>query len=121
MHDASVANSPEAAPFCSVITAWSVERIERPNRSLQSPKIIAKFGRIPLAIWGRIDVSLTALGLSPFFGGSTVAAITATRMAQPVYKLWTIHRSWHQLPQEGCGCRPVIDQHDVAERVALDQ
>ena len=55
--------------FCSVITARSVERIEWPNRSLQSPKIIAKFGRIPLAIWGSIDVSLTALGLSPFFGG----------------------------------------------------
>ena len=28
---------------------------------LQSPKIIAKFGRIPLAICGSIDASLTAL------------------------------------------------------------
>jgi hypothetical protein len=62
MHDASVAQIlPKQLRFCSVITAWSVERIERPNRSLESPKIIAKFGRIPLAICGSIDASLTAL------------------------------------------------------------
>jgi len=61
---------PEEAAFYGVMAFFgALSESNSRTAPLQSPEVIAKFGRIPLAACGSIDASLTALGLSLFFGG----------------------------------------------------